>query len=75
MFLACRECSVKLQLKAFSEKMLREDIPAKDIFRSLKTGNRRSVTELPSDGSFTESKFRPLQVDNYMGFNFAPLQG
>lgn len=34
-FYACRECTDKLQLKSFSEKLLREELPAKQYIRQF----------------------------------------
>ena len=48
-FFACRECTDKLQLKIFSEKLLIEDIPAKKYVSEFADWDQalRSVLELP----------------------------
>ena len=48
-FFACRECTDKLQLKNFSEKLLREDIPAKKYVSEFADWDQalRSILELP----------------------------
>lgn len=48
-FFACRECSDKLQLKTFSEKMLREDIPAKQYINQFADWEKafKSILDLP----------------------------
>lgn len=48
-FFACRECTDKLQLKTFSEKLLREDIPAKQYINQFADWERafRAILELP----------------------------
>ena len=49
-FFACRECTDKLQLRTFSEKMLKEDIPARRYISQFENWEQafRSVTDLPS---------------------------
>lgn len=49
MFFACQECTDKLQLRSFSEKLLREDIPAKQYVRQFADWDRafRAILELP----------------------------
>ena len=49
MFFSCRECIDRLQLKYFSEKLLREDIPAKKYVSEFDDWDQafRSVLELP----------------------------
>ncbi len=48
-FFACRECTDKLQLKSFSDKLLKEDIPAKKYISGFADWDQafRAVTELP----------------------------
>ena len=48
-FFACRECTDKLQLKNFSEKLLKEDIPAKKYVSEFADWDQalRSILELP----------------------------
>lgn len=48
-FFSCRECTDKMQLKNFSEKMLKEDIPAKKYISEFAGWDQalRSVLELP----------------------------
>lgn len=48
-FFACRECTDKLQLRTFSEKMLKEDIPARRYISQFENWEQafRSVTDLP----------------------------
>lgn len=48
-FFACRECTDKLQLKAFSEKLLREDIPAARYLTRFSDWEQafRTLPELP----------------------------
>ena len=48
-FFSCRECTDKLQLKNFSEKMFTEDIPAKKYVQEFTDWDQafRSVLELP----------------------------
>lgn len=48
-FFSCRECTDRLQLKYFSEKLLREDIPAKKYVSEFDDWDQafRSVLELP----------------------------
>ena len=48
-FFSCRECTDKLQLKNFSEKMFIEDIPAKKYVQEFTDWDQafRSVLELP----------------------------
>ena len=45
-FFACRECTDKLQLRTFSEKMLKEDIPARRYISQFENWEQafRSVT-------------------------------
>lgn len=52
-FFACRECTDKLQLKNFSEKLLKEDIPAKNYVSQFADWEQafRSVLELPYGGA------------------------
>lgn len=48
-FFACRECTDKLQLKSFSEKMMKEDIPAKQYIDQFADWDKafRAVLDLP----------------------------
>lgn len=48
-FFSCRECTDKLQLKSFSEKMLREDLPAKRYISQFSDWEQafRAILELP----------------------------
>ena len=48
-FFVCQECSDKLQLKNFSDKMLREDIPAKQYIEQFSDWEKAflSVMDLP----------------------------
>ena len=48
-FYACRECTDKVQLKLFSEKMLKEDIPAKQYISEYSNWEQafRSILDLP----------------------------
>ena len=48
-FFACRECTDKLQLKNFSEKLLKEDLPAKKYVSQFSDWEQafRSLLELP----------------------------
>ena len=48
-FFACQECTDKLQLKNFSEKMLKEDIPAKQYINQFTDWEKalRAVIDLP----------------------------
>lgn len=48
-FFACRECTDKLQLKNFSEKLLKEDIPAQKYVNEFADWDQafRSILELP----------------------------
>lgn len=48
-FFACRECTDRMQLKAFSEKLLKEDIPARQYVSHFPDWDRafRAVLELP----------------------------
>ena len=48
-FFACRECTDRLQLKNFSEKLLKEDIPAKKYVSEFADWDQalRSILELP----------------------------
>ena len=48
-FFACRECTDKLQLKNFSERLLKEDIPAKKYVSEFADWDQalRSILELP----------------------------
>lgn len=48
-FFACRECTDRMQLKNFSEKMLKEDIPAKKYINAFDDWEQafRAVPELP----------------------------
>lgn len=48
-FFACQECTDKLQLKNFSEKMLREDIPAKQYIEQFADWEKAfsAVMDLP----------------------------
>jgi AAA+ ATPase superfamily predicted ATPase len=49
LFFSCRECTDKLQLKTFSEKLLRENIPASAYISEFSDWDKaiRSITELP----------------------------
>lgn len=49
LFFSCRECTDKLQLKNFSEKLLREKIPANAYISEFSDWEKafRSITELP----------------------------
>ncbi len=48
-FFACRECTDRLQLKAFSEKVLKEDIPARQYINQFTDWEQafRAILELP----------------------------
>lgn len=48
-FFSCRECTDKLQLKTFSEKILKENIPASAYIKEFSDWDKafRSITELP----------------------------
>lgn len=48
-FFSCRECIDKLQLKTFSEKILKENIPASAYIKEFSDWDKafRSITELP----------------------------
>lgn len=48
-FFSCRECTDKMQLKNFSERLLREDIPARSYITEFSDWERafRSILELP----------------------------
>jgi hypothetical protein len=48
-FFACRECTDRLQLKSFSEKMMREEIPAKQYMDQFGDWEKafRAVLDLP----------------------------
>lgn len=61
-FFACRECTDRLQLKNFSEKMLKEDIPAKQYISQFTDWEQafRSILELP----YGDSK-KLLVVDEF----------
>lgn len=61
-FFACRECTDPLQLKNFSEVMLKEDIPAKQYISRFKDWEQafRAVLELP----FGETK-KLLVIDEF----------
>lgn len=61
-FYACRECTDKLQLRNFSEKLLREDLPAKRYVQEFSDWEQafRSIQELP----YGESK-RLLVIDEF----------
>lgn len=49
LFFSCRECTDKLQLKNFSEKLLKENIPASTYISEFSDWEKafRSITELP----------------------------
>lgn len=49
LFFSCRECTDKLQLKTFSEKLLKEKIPASAYISEFSDWEKafRSITELP----------------------------
>ena len=49
LFFSCRECTDKLQLKNFSEKLLKENIPASAYISEFSDWEKafRSITELP----------------------------
>lgn len=49
LFFSCRECTDKLQLKNFSEKLLKENIPASTYISEFSDWDKafRSITELP----------------------------
>ena len=49
LFFSCRECTDKLQLKTFSEKILKEKIPASAYISEFSDWEKafRSITELP----------------------------
>ena len=49
MFFSCRECTDKLQLKNFSEKMFKENIPARAYVSEFSDWEKafRSIAELP----------------------------
>ena len=49
LFFSCRECTDKLQLKNFSEKLLKEKIPASAYISEFTDWEKafRSITELP----------------------------
>ena len=53
LFFSCRECTDKLQLKNFSEKLLKERIPASAYISEFSDWERaiRSITELPYGNS------------------------
>ena len=61
-FFACRECTDKIQLKSFSEKLLKEDIPAKKYVNEFTDWEQafRSVLDLPFG-----SKKRLLVIDEF----------
>lgn len=46
---SCRECTDKMQLKNFSEKLLRENIPARSYITEFSDWEKafRAITELP----------------------------
>ena len=48
-FFSCRECTDKMQLKNFSEKLLRENIPARSYITEFSDWEKafRAITELP----------------------------
>lgn len=48
-FFSCRECNDRLQLQAFSEKLLKEDIPARQYIRQFSDWENafRAVLDLP----------------------------
>lgn len=52
-FFSCRECTDKLQLKSFSEKILRENIPASSYITEFADWDRafRSIADLPYGNS------------------------
>ncbi len=52
-FFACRECTDRLQLKNFSEKLLKEDIPANKYVSEFADWDQafRSILELPYGGA------------------------
>lgn len=49
MFFVCQECTDKLQMKNFSEKILREDIPAKQYIEQFANWEKAfsAVMDLP----------------------------
>lgn len=51
-YFACRECTDKLQLKAFSEQLLQEDIPARQYVEQFTDWDKafRAVSQLPCGG-------------------------
>ena len=51
-YFACRECTDKLQLKAFSEQLLQEDIPARQYVEQFTDWDKafRAVLQLPCGG-------------------------
>lgn len=61
-FFSCRECTDKMQLKAFSEKMLKEKIPAADYISEFADWEKafRSILDLP----YGEKK-RLLVIDEF----------
>ena len=48
-FFSCRECTDKMQLKNFSEKLLRENIPARSYIAEFSDWEKafHAITELP----------------------------
>ncbi|MCM1164780.1 MAG: ATP-binding protein [Lachnospiraceae bacterium] len=61
-FFSCRECTDKMQLKAFSEKMLKEKIPAANYISEFSDWEKalRSIIDLP----YGEQK-RLLVIDEF----------
>ena len=52
-FFSCRECTDKLQLKSFSERLLKEDIPAKQYMNEFQNWETafQSILDLPYGSS------------------------
>lgn len=61
-FFSCRECTDPMQLKSFSEKLMKEDIPAKQYMREFSDWETalRSILDLP----YGEHK-RLLVIDEF----------
>ena len=61
-FFSCRECTDPMQLKSFSEKLMKEDIPAKQYMREFSDWESalRSILDLP----YGEHK-RLLVIDEF----------
>jgi len=67
-FFSCRECTDKLQLSAFSEKMMREDIPARQYRNEFADWEQafRSAAELPGGADGTGKSLLVIDEFPYM---------